>query len=156
MRKADKEIKELTEIEAILNRADVCRLALCNDGVPYIIPMNFAYNSGSLYVHCARQGKKLDIIRQNNNVCFEADEAVEIVKADSACNWGAYYRSVVGLGKISFIDSDEDIRKALDLIMLKYSGTDKHEYSRSSLDRIFVLRIDITEMTGKRSAPKQS
>lgn len=41
MRQKDREVTELQEIIAIMRRCDVCRLALNDEGYPYIVPLNF-------------------------------------------------------------------------------------------------------------------
>ncbi len=82
MRKKEKQINDIAGIEDVLSRALVCRLALCENDRPYIVPLCFGYEDNALYFHCAQQGKKLDILRKNNNVCFEVDIDCQLIKAD--------------------------------------------------------------------------
>jgi len=99
MRKQEREITDIAEIEAVINRADVCRIALADGNIPYIVTMNFGYSGGhhrKLYFHCAREGRKLDMIRKNNYACFEMDIDHQIVKSDKACDLSMKYKSVVG------------------------------------------------------------
>ena len=72
MRRKDKEIKDKEVIESIIKRATVCRIALSENNVPYIVPLSFGYKDNCLYFHSAPEGRKIDIIKQNNNVCFES------------------------------------------------------------------------------------
>lgn len=58
MRRSDKEIKDKNIIQWILKEAQVCRIALCNDNKPYIIPMNFGFKDNYIYLHSAAEGKK--------------------------------------------------------------------------------------------------
>ena len=62
MRRKDKEIKDKFEIETIINRAEVCRIGLSDDNMPYVIPVNYGYRNNCLYIHSASEGKKIDII----------------------------------------------------------------------------------------------
>lgn len=64
MRRSDKEIKDKSTIESILNEAQVCRIALCNDNKPYIVPMNFGFKDNYIYIHSACEGHKIDIIKK--------------------------------------------------------------------------------------------
>ena len=73
MRRGEREIKDRKEIEAIIERANVCRIGLSDGKMPYVIPMDFGYKDNCLYFHCAREGKKIDIIKRNNSACFEMD-----------------------------------------------------------------------------------
>ncbi|HPU91246.1 MAG TPA: pyridoxamine 5'-phosphate oxidase family protein, partial [Methanofastidiosum sp.] len=81
MERADKEIKNIHEIEDILNKARIIRLALCEDNIPYVIPLNFGYKNNTIYLHTSKIGKKIDILMKNNYVSFEADIDAELVKS---------------------------------------------------------------------------
>ncbi len=39
MRRKDKEIRDIATIEDIIRKASVCRLALCDNGWPYVVPL---------------------------------------------------------------------------------------------------------------------
>lgn len=150
MRKKDKEIVDVAAVEDVLRRATVCRLGLCRDDMPYVVPVCFGFDGGALYFHCAREGKKLDILRKNNNVCFEVDIDHEIVKAEKACGWGMKYKSVVGFGRAVFVEEVELKRKGLDVIMRQYSGG-AFEYSIDAIEKTVVIKVEIESMTGKQS-----
>lgn len=153
MRRSDKEIKDKNCIEGILKKALVCRIAICDNETPYIVPMNFGFKDNCLYLHSASEGLKIDMIRKNNRICFEADIETEILTADNACNWGMKYYSVIGFGKAHFIEENNEKRNALDVIMQKYSSKpdETFEYSKSSLDKIIVINVEIESLTGKKS-----
>jgi hypothetical protein len=55
----------------------------------------------------APEGKKLDIIKNDNNVCFDFDIDHQIVEAQEACGWSMNYHSVIGFGKGSIIYDPE-------------------------------------------------
>jgi hypothetical protein len=151
MRKKDKEIKDIAAIEDILSKALVCRLGLCENNQPYVVPLCFGYKDNALYFHCAGQGKKLDIIRKNNNVCFELDIDLELVKNEQPCNWGMKYKSVIGFGKAVFIEDADLKRKALDIIMRQFSGK-TFEYPEQAIKNTTIIKVEIENMTGKQSA----
>jgi len=150
MRRKEKEINDIAAIEDVLSRAKVCRLGLCENNWPYVVPLCFGYKDNALYFHCAGQGKKLDILRKNNNVCFEVDIDCEIIKADKACDWGMKYTSVIGFGKAVFVKDIESKRKALDIIMQQYSEK-SFEYPANAIESIVVIKVEIESMTGKTS-----
>lgn len=58
MRRKDKEIKDQALLESILVKATICRLAMSENNMPYVVPLNFAYADGHLYPHSAREGQK--------------------------------------------------------------------------------------------------
>ena len=150
MRRKDKQINDVGVINDILSSATVCRLGLCKNDRPYVVPLCFGYESNVLYFHCGSQGKKLDILRKNNNVCFEIDIECEIIKADQGCDWGLKYKSVIGFGTAVFIEDVELKREALDVIMRQYSGG-TFEYPEESLKKTVVIKVEIESMTGKQS-----
>ena len=150
MRKKDKEIKDVAAIEDVLSRAMVCRLGMCDGDRPYVVPLCFGYEDNALYFHSAGQGKKIEILRKNNDVCFEVDIDHELVKGEQACDWGMKYKSVVGFGKAVLVEDIELKRNALDIIMRQYSeGT--FEYTERAIDNITIIKVEIESMTGKQS-----
>ncbi|NLJ44932.1 MAG: pyridoxamine 5'-phosphate oxidase family protein [Bacteroidales bacterium] len=153
MRRSEREITDLKEIEKVFESADVCRIAFADNNVPYIVTMNFGYSgfdSPVLYFHCASEGKKLEMIRKNNNVCFEVDTDHELYGGPGACDFGMKYRSVVGWGKMTIVTDEQDKIKGLDHIMSHYSEKTGFTYERSTLSRMLVLKLEITRMTGKK------
>ena len=151
MRRKDKEIKDKKEIESIIQAATVCRIGLSEDSVPYVVPVNFGYENNCLYFHSATEGKKIDILRRNNKVCFEMDIDHELVKSEKTpCEWGMKYRSVIGFGKAFVVDDFEEKRMTLNIIRQRYSG-DSYEFSENQIKKVAIIKIEIDSMTGKKS-----
>ncbi len=150
MRRKEKEITEQSEIEAIIRKSIVCRLGLSDGNVPYIIPLSFGYQDGNIYFHSALKGNKIDILRKNQNVCFEFDADVEVKESENPCDWGVKFQSVIGFGKALFIEDMEEKRKALNIIMRQYSEG-SFNFSDNRINGVAVIRVDIKSMTGKRS-----
>ncbi|PKM94052.1 MAG: pyridoxamine 5'-phosphate oxidase family protein [Firmicutes bacterium HGW-Firmicutes-1] len=151
MRRKEKEITDINEIEQILKRAQVCRLALSFKDNPYIIPMNFGYRDNHLYFHCAREGKKLEIIEENPKVCFEVEVDKELMKGEKGCNCSMKYQSVIGFGIASIIDEQLEKVAALDIIMEQYFENKNFNFSPSSVDAVKIIKVEINEMRGKKS-----
>ncbi|HEX3030271.1 MAG TPA: pyridoxamine 5'-phosphate oxidase family protein [Clostridia bacterium] len=151
MRRTDKEITDKKQIEVILQKAITCRIAMCEDNIPYVVPVNYGYKDDCLFFHSAKEGKKIDIIKKNNNVCFEIDIENELVKAEIICNWGCRYYSVIGSGKAYLLESLEEKRIGLDIISSHYTGQFRHQMPNDAIGRIEVLKIEIESMSGKKS-----
>jgi nitroimidazol reductase NimA-like FMN-containing flavoprotein (pyridoxamine 5'-phosphate oxidase superfamily) len=151
MRRKDKEITRRSEMDEIIKTARVCRLAMLDGSRPYIVPLSFGYDGSALYFHSAPTGKKIDLLRKGGAVCFELEAAVAAAPADMPCKWGMAYRSIIGDGRVEFIDAPEARRRALDIIMAHYSDRPSFEYTDAELRRVSVFRVVIGEMTGKRS-----
>jgi len=151
MRRKEKEVCNPEVMEKLLHSAQVIRIGLCDEGEPYIVPMLFGYQSGSIYLHSANEGRKLDILRRGGLVCFEAEELGEVSRKDLPCKWTLDYASVIGWGQPRILTDPKEMRQGLDIIMLHYGGRPPFEYSEASLSKILVIRVDISSMTCKRS-----
>jgi uncharacterized protein len=151
MRKHKQEITDRSVLESILEEALIGRLGLCGDGIPYIVPVCFGYEENCIYIHCAAEGKKIDIIKQNNNVCFEAEAEAEIIPGEEACKWTAKYLSVIGFGKAYLISDNGEKIKGLNAIMRHYTGRSEHTFNETGTKLATVIKIEIESMTGKKS-----
>jgi len=131
------------------------RLGLSVDDIPYIVPMNFAYEvidgQVSIYFHCAPEGKKIDMIAQNHTVCFEADCSYRTLEADAACKWSAEFESVIGEGTIAISSDEAQKIHGLDLLMKRYGFAGKPQYQPGELAAVTVLRLSVASITGKRN-----
>jgi nitroimidazol reductase NimA-like FMN-containing flavoprotein (pyridoxamine 5'-phosphate oxidase superfamily) len=151
MRRKEQEITERSEIDEIISKSRVFRLAMVDGDKPYIVPLCLGYDGKNIYFHCARDGKKIEILKENNNVCFEFEEVGDLEKSDKPCNWGIKYKSVIGNGKAIFIDDVEGKKKGLNLIMKQYID-EPYEFEDRMVAGVTVVRIDIEEIAGKRSS----
>jgi len=151
MRRTDREIVDRETIDSILNEAEVSRIGMSNENIPYVVAVNFGYDGENIYFHSANEGKKIDILKKNKVVCFEVEARTEIIKSEVACRWGMRYLSVIGMGKAEFIGELALKKKALNIIMGKYAKGINFDYTETELNKIEVIKIAITEITGKKS-----
>lgn len=150
MRRTEKEITDESAIVAIIENAQVCRLAMVDGNTPYVVPLCFGYRDRSLYFHSALKGYKIDLLRKNPNVCFELESAAEAMAAEEACSWGMRYRSVVGFGQAVFIESTDEKRRALGIIMAQYDGK-TYPFPDNKINATAVFKVKIESMSGKQS-----
>ncbi len=150
MRKHEKAITDEKDILEILEKGLFCRLGLSDDGQPYVVPMNYGYRDGRLYFHCAREGRKLDILRRNDRVCVEVDTDTRIVKGDVPCRWTTKYRSAIGFGKARILEDEKEKKDGLTDIMKHYGGSGD-EYDEKSLQQTLVIEVILERLTGKQS-----
>jgi nitroimidazol reductase NimA-like FMN-containing flavoprotein (pyridoxamine 5'-phosphate oxidase superfamily) len=151
MRRKEREIKDIREIESIILSTRVCRVAFSDGDQPYIVPLCFGYLDNTLYIHAAREGKKIDMIRKNNKVCFEFDTDHDLKKSPDPCKWGLKYRSVIGFGRASLIDEEASKVRAFNTIMQHYLGKSFSTYGEGALRASVIIKITIDSMTGKQS-----
>ena len=150
MRRKEKQIRDQSEVDTIIKESRVCRLAMVDGNKPYVVPLNFGYEFPYLYFHSAGEGRKLDVIRKNSQVCFEFDHLEKLIKDTDACEWGAAFKSVIGEGEAVLVTDLETKEKAMHCIMAQYSSR-SFEFPKESLERTAVIQVKISEMIGKKS-----
>jgi uncharacterized protein len=138
-------------MESIIAEAKFCRMAFCDEGTPYVVPLCFGYESRTVYVHSAREGRKLEILRKNGKVCLEFGTIPAIVLGGDACGWDIRYKSVIAGGTAVLLDENESKRRALAVIMKNYASGG-FEFSDDALDKTIVIRVGIETMTCKISS----
>lgn len=153
MRRKDKEIRSLARIEKLLDEATVCRLGFCDGLQPYVVPMNFVRRGRCLYFHAARSGRKIDCIRRNPRVCFEADQPGAVISSDTPCRWTQRYESVIGFGQALLIDDSREKAEVLALLLAKHGGSADVAIPEADLASVLMIRVDIESVTGKSSPP---
>lgn len=154
MRRKDREISEINEIEEIIKLCKTCHLGMVDNGKPYVVPLSVGYqlvnNQFTLYFHCAHEGRKIDVLKKNNDVFFEmCDEGIPIYAKETPCNSGYEYSSVMGTGKAFFIEDDEEKASALSKIVYQQAGID-FTFSKKQTDTVCVFKIEVDQITGKR------
>ena len=149
MRRKELEITDRTEIDEIIKSAEVCRLGLSDNGMPYIVPVNFGYTGGIIYIHCAPKGRKLDILKENDNVCVEFEGLHELIESDKACDWTVKYISVIGFGKGEIVTDPDGKREGLLAVMSQYSDRG-YQFTEDELKTVSIIKITLTELTGKK------
>lgn len=154
MRRKDREVTDNKRIREIIENCNCCRLGLNDNGEVYIVPLNFGYeqqNDGSyvFYFHSAKEGRKIEIIRRNSNVGFEADTGYELIKGDNACQYSAKYQSVTGNGIITFVDDTEEKKKGLSLIMQHSTGKKEWHFDEKALNVTTVLKLKVSKISCK-------
>ena len=151
MRRKDKEITDKEVLNDILSRSRICRIGLVDNGTAYIVPVYYAFSEGSIFIHSAPHGRKMDLIRQNPKVSFEIEYSDRIIRDEIPCRWTSKFRSVMGEGTISIVTDSLQKQKGLDLIMRKYGAPKDLSYDGISLSEMVILVLSIDSITGKQA-----
>lgn len=152
MRRRDREITEFDEIVKVIEKCEVCRLALNDGEYPYILPLNFGMEliDGKItfYFHGAQEGKKYELIQRNNKASFEMDCATRLVTILEDGNCTMEYESVIGQGTVEIVPDDQKER-ALDILMKHYHKED-FPYNKAVIPITKVFKMTVERCTGKR------
>ena len=155
MKRKDKEITNVQDKLNIIKKCKVCRIGLSENNKPYIIPLNYGYdfenNTLTLYFHSTIEGKKMNIIKNNNNACFEVDCDNQLLEAKKACNYSYAFKSIVGFGKIIFLEDTNEKIAGLNKIMQHQTGKeDVFIFSPEEMKNVVVYKMAVEEFTGKQ------
>ena len=103
MRRKDREVNQKEDFIGILDSCKTAYIAMIDRNLPYVIPLSYGYdlneNELVLYFHCAKEGRKIESLKNNNTVCFTIFREGEPVHSETPCNSGYYYSSIIGNGK---------------------------------------------------------
>ena len=148
MRRGKQQLTQ-AECEDILHTQWRGVLAVLGDGgYPYTIPLDFYYEEGRIYFHCAKEGHKLEAVRSCDKVsfCVIRDEGQE------PGEWWHHMSSVVAFGRISDVTDAQKKEEKLRRFGAKYFPTEEHleKEMRHSAARANLMEIRIEHMTGKR------
>lgn len=136
--------------EEILREAAWGTLALCGaDGVPYAVPVNFVQEGGKIWFHCALEGRKIDLIRENPMVSFCVVGSAQVVPEDFTTK----YESVILTGRARLLETREEKIGPMTALCKKFSEPylEKLNCLRGDLRSLGLAEIEILDMTGKKS-----
>ena len=134
------------EVEQIINKCEACTIGMIDgENGPYVLPFNFGYKDGKLYIHSGPEGKKIGIWEKDNRVCvsFSTDYQMRIQNEDVACSYSMRYRSVLIHGNVIPIFDLGEKERVLNVIMEKYSARSVFSYSKPALENVKVFEISI-------------
>lgn len=154
MRRKDREVTELAQIEEILEKGKVVHLGMIDGDFPYIVPLNYGYQWQNeqliLYMHGAKAGRKFDVIAHNPNVFIEITVDVEAIDGgDNPCKYSTAFGSLMGEGQAYIVtDSQEKIR-AMECLMKTQTNRD-FEFDEKMVGRVQVIKVIIQNYSAKR------
>lgn len=156
MRRKDREVTDWDEMIAIMRQCDVCRIALNDEGAPYILPLNFGMEVQDgrveLYFHGALSGRKYELMRRDPRVSFEMDRGHQLVMDTVHGTCSMAYESVIGQGRITLLPEEEKAT-ALARIMRQYHE-EAFAYNPAPLPATAVFKLTVERMTAKRRMAK--
>lgn len=158
MRRKDREITETDEILAVIGKSKIMHLGLFDDGYPYIVPLHFGfeYTDGRpvFYVHCAKEGHKLDLIRRNPHVCVETECDVKLLSGgEDPCSYSSEYASFIGHGEAEILREPEQKIRGLSCLMRHQTGRE-FAFTEQMAAAAAVVRITVSEYSAKARRPK--
>lgn len=147
--KSQVEIKNKSEIDEILNKAEYGTLALCMDNTPYSVPINYVYIDNMFYFHGSKKGKKMEFMKSNPLASFSVVESYSMIQSyfrsdeGMACPASHFFKSVSIEGDIKLVEEYNEKVKALQSLMEKYQPEGKFKHLS---DEAYKKMIDATQI----------
>ncbi len=151
MRRKDKEISDADAINAIIAKSNIIRIAINDGDFPYIVPFNYGFSENKFFIHSAKKGKKIDLLKINHKVGFEIDYLNQTITHEIPCEWTTKYQSIIGTGTIEVENKKEEIITGLDIIMKHHGKEGENSYKESNLKNIVILKLTPLTLTAKQS-----
>ncbi len=145
MRRKDRQLTE-AQAKEVLEKAEFGYLATtCPDNTPYVVPINHVYMDGYLVFHCARDGQKLDNIRENAAVCYAVTTHNRLIPEKTTTE----YESAVAFGKAEIV-TDLSLKKELLVgLMSRLAPGLPFPCHDPGVERTTVVRVKVERVTGK-------
>ncbi|MDD3343654.1 MAG: pyridoxamine 5'-phosphate oxidase family protein [Sulfurospirillaceae bacterium] len=167
MRRNEFEITDKKAIDELLNTCEYGVLSLLDNGVPYGVPLNFACMEEGIVFHGAHEGKKMEIIAQNELASFNVVKSYSFIPSyfsgtTAACPATQFFASVTLSGKLSVIENMKEKTDALNALMEKLQPEKHYETIDTSnpiytkmVEKTAVIRFSITHATMKLKLGQQ-
>ena len=141
-------MKTSRDMELLLERMAVGRLAVTTEDGPYIVPVNYLFSEGAIYIHSGQTGRKIEALQADSRVCFLVDEVGPQVVWEQGCGISQIYESVICFGKAEFVEDPVEKRRILEAMVRKFVPQD-HPLKDQNIAKTAVIRIAIESMSGK-------
>jgi hypothetical protein len=128
------------EIKEFVLEQKVGRVGCHAEGETYVVPVIFAWHDDCFYVYTT-EGKKIEMMRANEQICFEVDEYLA----------GGRWRSVIVQGSYEELRGEEAGR-ALEIISERFPSSSPRagddDRSAGRVPVAFLIRV--REITGRK------
>lgn len=158
LRRKDRAIEDREEMIDVLRKVKHITIAICKDNMPYLVTLSHGYDNkrNAIYFHCAREGKKIEILKSNNVVWGQA--LIDKGYVYGKCSH--HYVTTQFKGTVKFIDNLEEKRHAL-ITMIRQLDPNpediiKDQITEESLESVNIGRIDIKHLSGKAGSRARS
>ena len=156
MLRKDREIRNREEILDVLKRCDTVTVSMRDGDGAYAVPVSFGIScengEATLWFHGAKQGRKVDALNANPNVCVEGHIFHGVTPTQHGIT--TRYESVIGFGRAECVQNEEALF-GLARIVEHYGISDYPLNRCKGLPMTAVYKIRLESLTGKRNLPEE-
>ena len=123
-----------------------------------MVPLNHGFEMEEegriiFYLHCAKVGRKVEILKKNPKVCIELDGRHELMNADVPCDHSYYYASLIGNGEVQFVEEFDQKAHALGQVMKHQTGRDDWQFDEKWVNAVCIMKVELSDYTVKQNKP---
>lgn len=151
-------IYDIETIESVIKACKVCYVGMADaDGTPYVLPMNFGYKDGILYLHSGQEGRSISIMDINPKLCITFSTEMKLIHQhpDVACSYRLQSCSVVCEGEVEFEEDFDKKIEALNIIMAQYVNRE-FTYSTPAINNVKVWKMKVDKFSGKEYGVREA
>lgn len=144
-------LEEERRVESVIRACQLCYVGMADErGVPYVLPMNFGYEKGIVYLHSAQEGRSISILEKHPQVCVAFCTEPQLVwqHEEVACSYRMRADSVIAYGRVFFEEDFDEKVKSLNIIMRQYSGKE-FSYSAPAVKNVKIWKVELDEVSAK-------
>ena len=148
-------IEKREEIEKIIKSCKTCYLAMSDNDVPYIVPMNFALDGNSVILHSAQEGRKWETMKKNPKVCINWTLGEELAWQDVrvGCSYRVKSKTVLVEGLVEVIEDYSEKYNCILKLMAHYSDRE-FKFNEPAIKNVGVFRVRIEKISAKEFGAK--
>ncbi len=148
-------IENREEIDNIIRECKTCFLAMSENDIPYILPMNFALEGNSVILHSAQTGRMWETLKKNRNVCINWTLGEDLKWQDEkvGCSYRVKSKSVLVEGKVEFVDDYDEKTRCLGLLMKQYSNRE-FKFGKPAVENVGIIKVAIEKISAKEFGAK--
>ena len=128
------------EAQAVISTGRVGRLGCIVKGEPYVVPIHYLFEDGSIYSH-SLPGRKIKALRVHPRACLQVDEV------ESELHW----RSAIAFGNFEEIHDDLERAQVLRKLLTRFpllTPVESRVARDAAAPEIVVFRIRVDRVTG--------
>lgn len=153
MRRKDREVTDNARIDEIITRCSCCRIGFNDGGEVYIVPLNFGFvqrgGKRVLYFHSAKEGRKIDLLKNGCGVGFEMDCGYALHPGEVPCDCYAEFSSIIGTGRAEIVTDPDEKILGLQSLMKQAAGKENCEFRPEMLAAVCVFKLEIDKLSCK-------
>jgi nitroimidazol reductase NimA-like FMN-containing flavoprotein (pyridoxamine 5'-phosphate oxidase superfamily) len=148
-------IHDRTEIDDILKQCKTCYVAMAENDVPYVLPLNFAMDGNRVILHSAQHGRMWETIKKNPKVCINWILGEELAWQDVqvGCSYRVKSKSVLVEGTAEIVDDYDEKERLLRVFMTQYSDL-PFKFNAPAVRNVGVILVNIDKLSAKEFGAK--